>query len=43
MADKIRSCLAALVENSQEKVNYDSWRFKLNLTLKTKKIFEPLE
>ena len=40
MADTVRSCLEALVENSQGKVNYDSWRFKLNLTLKTKKIFK---
>ena len=39
MADTIKSQSESLVENSQGQVNYDSWRFKLNLTLKTRKIY----
>lgn len=39
MADTVKSQLEMLSEDSQGKVNYVSWRFKLNLTLKTKGLF----
>lgn len=38
--DSIRSQLECLTEDAQGNVNYESWRFKLDLTLKTKKIFD---
>lgn len=37
--DTIKSQLEILSENSQGSVNYVSWRFKLDLTLKSKKLF----
>lgn len=37
--DSIKSQLETLKEYSQGKVNYESWRFKVDLTLKTKKLF----
>lgn len=37
--DNIKSQIETLREDSQGNVNYDSWRFKLDLTLKSKKIF----
>lgn len=37
--DSIKSQMETLSEDSQGKVNYVSWRFKLNLTLKSKGLF----
>lgn len=37
--DSIESQLEILKEDSQGKENYTSWRFKVDLTLKTKKLF----
>lgn len=38
--DSVRSHLETLTEDSQGEVNYISWRFKLNLTLKSKSLYE---
>lgn len=38
--DTVKSQLETLVEDSQGNVNYESWRFKLDLTLKSKKLFD---
>ena len=38
--DSIKTQLESLAENDQGKVNYVSWRFKLDLTLKSKGLFE---
>lgn len=37
--DTVKSHLEILSENSQGNVNYVSWKFKLNLTLKLKDLF----
>lgn len=37
--DMVKSQLEMLKEDSEGNVNYESWRFKLDLTLKSKKIF----
>lgn len=38
--DTVKSKLETLCEDSQGKVNYASWRLKLNLVLKTKDVYE---
>lgn len=38
--DTVKSQLEMLIEDSQGNVNYESWRFKLNLTLKSRKIYD---
>lgn len=37
--DTVKSQMEMLTEDSQGNVNYESWRFKLNLILRTKKIW----
>ena len=37
--ETIRSQLESLTEDAQGNINYESWRFKLDLTLKSKKLF----
>lgn len=37
--DSIKSHMETLSEDSQNNVNYVSWRFKLNLTLKSKGLY----
>lgn len=38
--EAIKSQLKSLTEDSQGKVNYESWKFKLDLDLKTKIIYD---
>ena len=38
--DSVKSQLENLCENSQGNVNYISWRFKLNLALRSKELYE---
>ncbi|KAK9870289.1 hypothetical protein WA026_006376 [Henosepilachna vigintioctopunctata] len=38
--DIVRSQLETLAEDSQGNVNYESWRFKLDLTMKARKLFQ---